>query len=85
MAWHNNLFQAYILSQRKDVSHAGQMDVFLQACQVKPVPLPTSAFTQFRDYYEEPSVHEGFSEIKKVNFMFEGTDEEKREWMMWLQ
>jgi bifunctional polynucleotide phosphatase/kinase len=43
------------------------------------------AFTSFRDSYEEPTLDEGFHEVKKVNFVFEGTDEERRMWEMWLQ
>jgi bifunctional polynucleotide phosphatase/kinase len=30
-------------------------------------------------------MEEGFTEIRKVNFKFEGTEEEKRNWAMWLQ
>ena len=47
--------------------------------------LPYGAFTGFRDNYEEPQLSEGFQEIRKVNFVFEGTEEEKRNWSMWLQ
>ena len=47
--------------------------------------LPYVAFTGFRDNYEEPELSEGFSEVKNVNWVFEGTEEEKRYWSMWLQ
>jgi len=47
--------------------------------------LPYIAFTGFRDNYEEPELSEGFSEVKNVNWVFEGTEEEKRYWSMWLQ
>lgn len=30
-------------------------------------------------------MEEEFAEIRKVNWRFEGTDEEKRNWSMWLQ
>jgi bifunctional polynucleotide phosphatase/kinase len=43
------------------------------------------AFTSFRDNYEEPQSDEGFAEIKKVNWVFKGSEEEKRYWSMWLQ
>jgi bifunctional polynucleotide phosphatase/kinase len=39
---------------------------------------------QFREQYEEPTLKEGFLEIKKVNFVFEGTAEERKRWSMWL-
>jgi len=47
--------------------------------------LPFSAFTGFRANYEEPELSEGFEEIKKVNWNFVGSEEEKRNWSMWLQ
>jgi len=47
--------------------------------------LPYPAFTGFRDAYEEPEMVEGFSQIKRVNWVFEGTEEEKSYWSMWLQ
>jgi bifunctional polynucleotide phosphatase/kinase len=42
------------------------------------------AFTSFRANYEEPTLEEGFTEIKQINFRFEGTEEERRRWNMWL-
>ena len=43
------------------------------------------AFTSFRANYEEPVLDEGFSEIKRINFRFNGTEEEKKKWLMWLE
>lgn len=43
------------------------------------------AFTSFRDGFEEPTIDEGFTEIKNVNWVFEGTKEEREQWSMWLQ
>lgn len=47
--------------------------------------LPYIAFSGFRDNFEDPELTEGFSEIKRVNWVFEGTEEEKKHWSMWLQ
>ena len=47
--------------------------------------MPYSAFTGFRAAYEEPQLDEGFEEIKRVNWVFEGEEEERRRWSMWLQ
>lgn len=47
--------------------------------------MPYIAFTGFRDNYEKPELSEGISEIKKVNWVFNGSEEEKRHWSMWLQ
>ena len=43
------------------------------------------AFTSFRVNYQEPTVDEGFVEIKRINFRFEGTEEERKRWNMWLE
>jgi bifunctional polynucleotide phosphatase/kinase len=53
--------------------------------QPKRSVLPAVAFRTFADHYEEPQISEGFSEIKKINWVFEGDDEERRHWSMWLQ
>lgn len=47
--------------------------------------VPYIAFTGFRDNYEEPLLSEGLKEVKKVNWVFDGTEEEKKHWSMWLQ
>ena len=47
--------------------------------------LPRSVLLGFQKAYEEPTQAEGFSEIKKVNWVFEGSDEEKARYNMWLQ
>lgn len=47
--------------------------------------LPYSAFASFYADFEEPSLDEGFSEIRTVHFKFEGDEEHARYWNMWLQ
>jgi bifunctional polynucleotide phosphatase/kinase len=42
------------------------------------------AIASFASAYEEPTLAEGFTEIKRVNFVFEGTEEERKLWSMWL-
>ena len=56
--------------------------VFLKPA--RPV-LPHVAFTSFEGAYEAPSVNEGFSEMRDVPWRFEGSEEERRHWSMWLQ
>jgi bifunctional polynucleotide phosphatase/kinase len=53
--------------------------------QPKRESIPYIGFTAFRDNYEEPQLAERISEIKKVNWVFSGTEEEKKYWSMWLQ
>ncbi|KAK0445376.1 polynucleotide kinase 3 phosphatase-domain-containing protein [Armillaria borealis] len=73
LAWHNNLYRAYNLppsvKDREEPRDA----------------LPYFALTSFRDNYEAPEDEEGFTEIKTVNWRFEGTQQEERYWKMWLQ
>ena len=47
--------------------------------------LPYSALVTFKTQFEEPSLEEGFKEVKKINWVFHGTDEERERWKMWLQ
>ncbi|CAL1703869.1 unnamed protein product [Somion occarium] len=73
LAWHNNLYRAF------------NMPPSSLAQQTKRELLPYSALADFRSKYEEPHLSEGFKEIKKVNWVFSGSEEERRRWSMWLQ
>ncbi|KAM0715643.1 hypothetical protein Q7P37_009141 [Cladosporium fusiforme] len=42
--------------------------------------LPKMAFTGFASRYREPTTDEGFQDITKVNFKFEGTEAQKDQW-----
>ncbi|KAF2256368.1 PNK3P-domain-containing protein [Trematosphaeria pertusa] len=42
--------------------------------------LPHTAFTGFTSRYREPRVSEGFQDIVKVDFQFEGSEEQKTLW-----
>jgi len=72
LAWHNNLYRAY--NQAPSNGAQPQRDI-----------LPYVAFIGFRDNYQEPKTSEGFSEVIKVNWLFEGDEEARQRWNMWLQ
>ncbi|KAG9318286.1 polynucleotide kinase 3 phosphatase-domain-containing protein [Chiua virens] len=72
LAWHNNIYRAY--NQASSDRIQPQRDL-----------LPYLAFISYRDNYEEPQTNEGFSEVIKVNWVFEGDEEARRRWSMWLQ
>lgn len=72
LAWHNNLYRAYV-EPVFDLDKP-QRDI-----------LPYLAFIGFRDNYEEPHASEGFSEVLKITWKFEGDEEARRRWSMWLQ
>ncbi|WWC98526.1 polynucleotide kinase 3'-phosphatase [Kwoniella sp. B9012] len=46
--------------------------------------LPTLAFTSYAGAFEKPSIDEGFDEIRGVNFHFEGSEEQRRKWDMYM-
>ncbi|KAM5535591.1 hypothetical protein V8D89_010758 [Ganoderma adspersum] len=73
LAWHNNLYRAFNLPPS------------LSTTEPKRDLLPFSAFASFRENFEEPSVDEGFSDVRKVNWVFEGDEEARKRWSMWLQ
>ncbi|KAI0067096.1 PNK3P-domain-containing protein [Artomyces pyxidatus] len=73
LAWHNNLYRAYNLPASV-ASREPKRDI-----------IPHMAFSDFAAKYEEPSTKEGFTEVRAVNWVFEGSEEEKRNWSMWLQ
>ncbi|GBE82578.1 Bifunctional polynucleotide phosphatase/kinase [Sparassis crispa] len=73
LAWHNNLYRAYNLPPSL-VEKNPKRDL-----------VPYTAFTSFRAQYEEPQLNEGFTQIRKVNWTFEGDEEQRQRWSMWLQ
>ncbi|KAJ7361228.1 hypothetical protein DFH08DRAFT_368730 [Mycena albidolilacea] len=45
--------------------------------------LEKSIFTTFQADFEQPELTEGFSQIKKVNWVFDRTAEERKAWDKW--
>ncbi|KAF9257815.1 PNK3P-domain-containing protein [Marasmius fiardii PR-910] len=73
LAWHNNLYRAF------------NTPPSVAAREPNRDLLPYLAFTSYKGAFEEPKLDEGFLEIKKINWVFEGDEEERRHWSMWLQ
>ncbi|GAA5975452.1 hypothetical protein JCM10908_005167 [Rhodotorula pacifica] len=71
LAMHNSVYRA--LCEPVDKGNGKVRDV-----------LPLIAFTSFRSNLEIPSMDEGFDEIKKIHFKFEGTPEQRQKWTRWL-
>lgn len=46
--------------------------------------LPGSAFSSFSVSFEMPEEEEGFTEVRYVNFVFEGDEEQRRRWEGWM-
>jgi hypothetical protein len=51
----------------------------------KEAIVPKSAIISFRTDYEEPTLAEGFREIKLAYWKFEGEEDQLRRWQMWLE
>ncbi|ETW85637.1 hypothetical protein HETIRDRAFT_470728 [Heterobasidion irregulare TC 32-1] len=73
LAWHNNLYRAFNLPASIAL-HEPHRDF-----------LPYMAFSSFAEKFEEPKESEGFLEVITVNWLFEGSKNEQRNWSMWLQ
>jgi len=73
LAWHNNLYRAYA------------RPASVVAREPTRALIPYSALIGFSNAYETPSVKEGFDEVQDISWIFEGSEEERRYWSMWLQ
>ena len=93
LAWHNNIYRAFNLSssilEREVLSFRSEIKLLellgLTPSQPSRDLVPFSAFLDFSAKYEEPAVAEGFSEIVKVQWRFQGSEEERERWNAWLQ
>ncbi|CAG8600395.1 12756_t:CDS:10, partial [Acaulospora morrowiae] len=45
--------------------------------------LPDISFQVYKSKFSEPTLDEGFQEIKLINFIFEGNEEERKKYEMW--
>ncbi|KAG6813109.1 hypothetical protein H0H92_013963 [Tricholoma furcatifolium] len=73
LAWHNNLYRAFNLPPS------------IAASEPKRELIPYTGFAGFRSNFEQPDIEEGYTQIRKVNWIFNGSEEEKTYWSMWLQ
>lgn len=60
-----------------------------RACYAPPespprILLPLSAFWSYANDFETPTSDEGFDEIRCVNFRFDGTDDQRKKWDMYM-
>jgi bifunctional polynucleotide phosphatase/kinase len=69
LAWHNNLYRAFYPAD---------------PAQKRSI-LPQAVYGSFRSEFEEPTIDEGFSEVRSINWVFEGTEDERKRWNAWLQ
>jgi len=85
LAWHNNLYRAYNMPPSTTESERMSQTILVFRSQAKRDLLPYHAIAAYTKDYEAPTMSEGFSEIKTINWVFEGDAEAKRRWSMWLQ
>lgn len=46
-------------------------------------PLSILAYRMFKSKFQEPTVKEGYTEVKRIHFKFEGTPEDTKAWSQW--
>ncbi|GAA5912573.1 hypothetical protein JCM6882_004806 [Rhodosporidiobolus microsporus] len=71
LAMHNSVYRAAYAST--DQGNGRKRDV-----------LPMIAFQGFAKNFQQPSMDEGFDEVKQINFKFDGSPEELKKWQRWL-
>ncbi|KAG8953997.1 hypothetical protein FRC04_000981 [Tulasnella sp. 424] len=72
LAWHINLYRAHFLSD----------DV--KANEATREMLGYGVFTQYQNAFQPPTIEEGFSEVKTINWIFQGSEEDRRRFNMYL-
>ncbi|KAI5451606.1 DNA kinase/phosphatase Pnk1, variant 2 [Naganishia albida] len=70
LAKHNNHYRAWYA---KNAPEAERRSI-----------LPETAFIGFKNARQEPDDREGFDEIRRVNFAFDGTEEDRKIWTKWM-
>ncbi|PRQ72955.1 Polynucleotide kinase 3 phosphatase-domain containing protein [Rhodotorula toruloides] len=71
LAMHNSVYRA--LYDAVDKGNGKKREV-----------LPEIAFNSFRSRFEMPTLAEGFDELKRINFKFDGTPAQLAKWQQWL-
>ncbi|KAJ7070554.1 polynucleotide kinase 3 phosphatase-domain-containing protein [Mycena amicta] len=88
LAWHNNLYRAFYSRQAVGSTYppTHSTDIYVDDLQHSRELLPISDFTSFKNRYEEsePKLDEGFK-VKRIHWVFTGSEEERRAWGMWLE
>ncbi|CAG7846233.1 Bifunctional polynucleotide phosphatase/kinase AltName: Full=DNA 5'-kinase/3'-phosphatase; AltName: Full=Polynucleotide kinase-3'-phosphatase; Includes: RecName: Full=Polynucleotide 3'-phosphatase; AltName: Full=2'(3')-polynucleotidase; Includes: RecName: Full=Polynucleotide 5'-hydroxyl-kinase [Serendipita indica DSM 11827] len=71
VAWHNNMYRAL-----------GRTEA-LREIEGDSKLIPCKDFKDIQGRFEEPARAEGFKDLKRIYFRFEGTEEERKRYMLW--
>ena len=68
-----------------DDEHLAQHNNYYRALfkNGKSEPLSILAYRSFKSKFQEPKLMEGFTEVKRINFKFEGEAEDLKKWSQW--
>lgn len=58
--------------------------VYAPPSEAKRELIPSSAFNMWQNQFQAPEKGEGFDEIKVVNFVWTGSDEQRKKWDMYM-
>ncbi|KAG8878012.1 hypothetical protein FRB97_002858 [Tulasnella sp. 331] len=72
LAWHINLYRAFCLSDAVKEDEAVRELV------------PKIAYSGFNNAFQKPTTGEGFTEVKTINWIFDGSDEDRKRFNMYL-
>ncbi|KAG8897496.1 hypothetical protein FRB99_008114 [Tulasnella sp. 403] len=72
LAWHINLYRAFWLAESKKANE-----------DVRTL-VPYNVYTNFQNALQPPTLEEGFSEVRTVDWVFEGSEEDRRRFNMYL-
>ncbi|PVF98843.1 PNK3P-domain-containing protein [Serendipita vermifera] len=87
LAWHNNIYRALCLTdsvKAQEVCILIVPGICTETMKPSRTLLDYSAFTSFKASFQTPTKSEGFKEIKRFFWKFEGTEDEFKRYMMWL-
>ena len=88
VAWHNSFYRAVGRTDALRELEVGLQpfrysSLILTPYQGEATLIPRKVFTDHQRCFEEPTRAEGFNDLKRVHFRFEGTEEDRNRYMLW--
>lgn len=88
LSWHNQVYQAFVKEPVNGINVSTRLFVTVlktNQCQQPRTPVNHRALRTFKNGYETPTAAENFKlKIITVYWKFKGTEEERKQYMMWL-
>jgi bifunctional polynucleotide phosphatase/kinase len=75
--------RCFYFGDNEELAHHNNYYRAINKPEEKRDVLSSIAFRTFKHKLQEPTTREGFSEVKKINFVFEGSEQDKEAWQKW--